>query len=424
VVKQEYIDQLIGVQGFSVREIRFLTVLYRKGEEEIERTEEERTELVVELKRSESEYVCPCGRVHNTYYDARQRTVRDLRYGMYKWTWIVFDQCRVDCRSGCGKIRTEELSWIDRRVSYTKRLAAAVALSCRETRSLKRIGQEYGLHWDTVKQIDKRALQEQLPEVGETEARVLAVDEFSIRKRHRYGTTVLDVEKKEVLHVGKDRTEESLAAFYRQMGEQRCMNVEAVAMDMWRPYLKATQRHCPNAVVVFDPFHIIQSYGRDVVDRVRIDEYRKASAEQRQVIKGTRYLLLKNKDNLRADRDEPSDLQRLLALNRRIEKVYILKDDLKQLWRYKSLAWAKKWFAGWYRRAIYSKIEPLKRFARMLKSHIDGILAHCRYPIHTGILEGVNNKIKVIKRIAYGYRDDEYFFLKIRGAFTATHTDP
>ena len=424
MVKQEYIDQLIGLQGFGVREIQFLTVSSRKGEEDIPRSEEERTELVVELKRTERKYVCSCGRVHSTYYDARRRTVRDLRYGMYKWTWIVFDQCRVDCRDGCGKIRTEQLSWVDPQVSYTKRLAAAVALSCRETRSLKLIGQEYGLHWDTVKQIDKRALQEELPEVGETKARLLAVDEFSIRKRHRYGTTVLDVEKKEVLYVGKDRNEESLAAFYRQMGERRCMNVKAVAMDMWKPYLNATERHCPNAVVVFDPFHIIQSYGRDVVDRVRNDEYRKANEKQQKVIKGSKYLLLKNKANLSSERNEPSKLQQLLALNRRIEKVYILKDDLKQLWRYKSAAWARKWFAGWYRRAIYSKIEPLKKFARMLKSHIDGILAHCKYPLHTGILEGVNNKIKVIKRIAYGYRDEEYFFLKIRGAFAGTHTDP
>jgi transposase len=424
VVKQEYIDQLIGLQGFGVRDMQFLSVLYREGEEEIARSEEEKTELVVTLKRTDGKYVCPCGREHSSYYDARRRRVRDLRYGMYKWTWIVFEQCRVDCREGCGRIRTERLAWVDPQVSYTKRLAAAVALSCRQTRSLKSIGQEYGLHWQTVKEIDKRALEEELPEVGETEARLLAVDEFSIRKRHRYGTTVLDVEKKEVLYVGKDRTEESLAAFYRQMGEQRCMNVEAVAMDMWKPYLKATKRHCPNAVAVFDPFHIIQSYGRDVVDRVRIDEYRKATAEQRQVIKGSRYLLLKNKQNLNSQREEPSDLQQLLALNRRLEKVYILKDDLKQLWRYKSPAWALKWFAGWYRRAIYSRIEPLKKFARMLKSHIDGILAHCKYPIHTGILEGINNKIKVIKRVAYGYRDEEYFFLKIRGAFAATHKDP
>jgi transposase len=88
------------------------------------------------------------------------------------------------------------------------------------------------------------------------------------------------------------------------------------------------------------------------------------------------------------------------------------------------VAWAKKWFDAWYRRAIYSKIEPLKKFARMLKKHLQGILAHCKYPIHTGVLEGINNKIKVIKRVAYGYRDEEYFFLKIRGAFASTHKNP
>jgi len=268
-----------------------------------------------------------------------------------------------------------------------------------------------------VKEIDKKALVKRLPMVGETDARFLAVDEFSIRKRHRYGTTVIDSEAKKVLYVGKDRTEQSLAAFYEQMGTERCNAIEAVAMDMWQAFKTATENNCPNAKIVFDPFHVIQSYGRDVIDVVRREEYKKAVGKQRDVIKGSRYLLLKNEENLDKERNEKSNLQQLLSLNRRLEKVYILKDDLKQLWRYRSTAWAEKWFAAWYRRAIYSKIEPLKNFARMLKRHKDGILAHCKYPLHTSVLEGINNKIKVIKRIAYGFRDEEYFFLKIRGAF-------
>lgn len=423
MVKQEYIDSLINIQGFSVQAMHFLEVIYHKERGNGEENQEE-TELIIELRRKKPEYVCECGRVHTSYYDSRKRTVRDLRYGPYKRSWLVFEQCRVDCRKGCGAIRNERFEWLEPYVGYTKRLAAAVALSCKETRSLKKIGEEYGLHWDTVKEIDKRALKKELPAVGETDAEVLAVDEFAIKKRHHYGTTVADVEKKEVLYVGKGRSEESLASFYREMGDERCAGVEAVAMDMWKAYIKATKAYCPQAEIVFDPFHIIQAYGRDVVDKVRIAEYRRASEKEREVIKGSRYLLLKNKSNLRIERDEGANLERLLALNRRLAKVYILKDDLKQLWKYKSVAWAKKWFNAWYRRAIYSKIEPLKKFARMLKKHLQGILAHCKYPIHTGVLEGINNKIKVIKRVAYGYRDEEYFFLKIRGAFASTHKNP
>ena len=415
MVKQEYIDRLINIQGFSVRSIYYLEVLSKKETDDFP-DQQNSTELVIELARVDRSFRCPCGHELLTYYDAKPRTVRDLSYGIYQVAWLSFDQCRVDCRR-CGKISTEQLDWIEPFVKYTKRLAAAVALACEETRSLKYVAKQFCLHWATVKEIDKKALEARLPEVGETDARFLAVDEFSIRKRHRYGTTVIDPEAKKVLYVGKDRTEQSLAAFYEQMGTERCMAVEAVAMDMWQAFNKATVTHCPNAKIVFDPFHVIQSYGRDVIDAVRRDEYKKAVGEQREVIKGSRYLLLKNEENLDRARNEKSDLQQLLSLNRRLEKVYILKDDLKQLWRYKSTAWAEKWFAAWYRRAIYSKIEPLKSFARMLKRHKDGILAHCKYPLHTSVLEGINNKIKVIKRIAYGFRDEEYFFLKIRGAF-------
>lgn len=302
-------------------------------------------------------------------------------------------------------------------MKYTKRLAAAVGLACEETRSLKYVAKQFCLHWAAVKEIDKKALEKRLPAVGKTEARFLAVVEFSIRKRHRYGTTSIDLEAKKVLYVGKDRTEQSLAAFYEQMGTERCNAIQAVAMDMWQASKKATVTHCPNAKIIFDPFPIIQSYRPDVIDVVRRDECKKALGEQREVIKGSRYLLLKNEENLDKERNEKSELQRLLWLNRRLEKVYILKDDLKQLWRYKSTAWAEKWFAAWYRRAIYSEIEPRKRFARMLKRHKAGILAHCKYPFHTSVLEGINNKIKVIKRIAHGFRDEEYFFLEIREAF-------
>ena len=201
------------------------------------------------------------------------------------------------------------------------------------------------------------------------------------------------------------------------MGKERCDKVEAVAMDMWQPFEKATREYCPKAKIVYDPFHIIKNYGSQVVDRVRIDEAKKASESGKEVFKGSKYLLLKNKENLSVEKDEPARLQDLLNLNRNLTKVYVLKDDLKQFWTYKREYWAKRFFDHWYRRAIYSDIEPLKKFARSLKSHLDGILAHCKYPIHTGTLEGINNKIKVIKRVAFGFRDLQYFFLKIRGAF-------
>jgi transposase len=402
MVKQEYIDKLVNIQGFFVSEIDYIQ-------------EGDATRLRIIINRKEPRYRCSCGLEYSNYYDSEIREVRDLSYGPYKEVYVVFYQCRIDCRN-CG-IKTEVFDWVESRVRYTMRLGAAVALACEETRSLKSIAEQFGLHWETVKEIDKKALVHKLPAIGSQSPVVIAVDEFSIRKRHSYGTTVIDIQDASVLYVGKDRREESLKPFFEALGPEKCGLIEAVAMDMWKPYLKAVKEHCPQAAIVFDPFHIIQAYGRDVVNKVRAEEYKKATASAREVIKGSRYILLKNSVNLDRSQGEHVRLKDLLHINRKINKVYILKDDLKELWHYKSEAWARKFFQSWYRRAIYSRIEPLKDFARMLKRHLDGIINHCRYQIHTGILEGINNKIKVIKRIAYGFRDIEYFFLKIRGAF-------
>ena len=408
MVKQEYIDQLVGVQGYIVVALHF-------GEGKTSGDKE----LVIEIERVKGRYRCRCGAEFNAYYDKSLRMVKDLPYGPYKRSWLCFMQARVDCPE-CGVV-TEDLSFCDPWATYTKRLAAEVALSCRETRSLKAIAEQYSLDWKTVKEIDKKALIQELPSPADTPARLLAVDEFSIKKRHRYATTVIDAEAPSVLWVGKDRKQETLEGFFNLFGEENCEGVEAVAMDMWDPFEAATRKHCPQAEIVYDPFHIISSYGKKVVDKVRVEEAKKAREKHKDVYKGTRYILLSNKKKLESwQREKLSDL---LAMNKRLFTVYVLKDDLKRLWSYKSPYWAERFFHGWYRRAIYSKIEPLKKFARMLKRRLPGILAHCRYRIHTSVLEGINNKIKVIKRIAYGYRDEEYFFLKIRGAFRpVTHT--
>jgi transposase len=402
MVKQEYIDKLVNIQGFFVYEIEYIQ-------------EDNSTVLRIIIKRKECSYRCSCGLECSTYYDSEVREIRDLGYGPYRKVFLVFTQCRINCRT-CG-IKTELFDWVEPRVHYTMRLGAAVALACEETRSLKSIAEQFGLHWETVKEIDKKALERKVPAVGSQNPVLLAIDEFSIRKRHSYATTVIDVLNSSVLYVGKDRREESLKPFFEALGPEKCGLIKAVAMDMWKPYLKAVKENCPHAAIVFDPFHIIQAFGRDVIDKVRTEEYRKATASVREVIKGSRYILLKNSINLDRSRGEHVRLKDLLHINRKINKVYILKDDLKELWHYKSEAWARKWFKSWYRRAIYSRIEPLKDFAKMLKRHLEGIINHCKYQIHTGMLEGINNKIKVIKRIAYGFRDVEYFFLKIRGAF-------
>lgn len=402
---QDYIDRLVGLQGFYVIKLRF---------------REDLSTLWIEVSRREKEYRCTCGRTYRSCYDSRLRSVRDLSFGPFGRVWIEFSQCRIRCAT-CG-VRTEYLDWVEPRVGYTKRLAGAVALACREIRSIKAIAQQFRLHWSVVKQIDKKALQEDLPAVGDTQATLLAIDEFAVKRGQDYGTTVADSETGEVLYVGKGRDAEALDPFFEALGPGKCSRIQAIAMDAWRGYAKAKRKHCPDAATVYDPFHLLQIYAHKVIDRVRIDECRKASKDNKAIIRGTKYLLLKNRKNLLTDRDEPARLRDLLAINQRLNTVYILKEDLKRVWIYKRKAWAARWLDAWCQRALDSGIKPLIRFTRKLLYHKESILAHCDYPIHTSIVEGINNKIKVIKRIAFGFRDFDYFALKIRGAFLSIHT--
>jgi transposase len=248
--------------------------------------------------------------------------------------------------------------------------------------------------------------------------KVIGMDEFAIQTGHRYATVVTDMDTKRVLWVGRGRSREDIRKFFELLGKDGCRMLQAVAMDMHAAYEEEVRAHCPQARIVYDLFHVVAKYGREVIDRVRVDEANRLRHDKkaRKVVKGARWLLLRNRTNI-THREDRIRLRELLDANKRLCTVYLLKDDLKHLWSYRYPAAAMKFWKQWYHRAIYSKIAPLKRFARNLAARLDGILAHCKWQVGTSLIEGINNKIKVIKRMAYGFRDDEYFFLRIRHAF-------
>lgn len=355
-----------------------------------------------------------CGRTVHAIHDSTDRWVRDLPI-LGADTWLAVRRVRVRCPT-CGP-KVEELPWLERYARVTTRLAESVARLCKAL-TLSHAAAFYDLNWKTVKAIDKAWLSRTLGPIDLAGVRQLAMDEFAIQKGHRYATVIIEPHRKRVLWVGRGRKREDVRPFFELLGEGGRCAIEAVAMDMSSAFEQETRAQCPNAEVVFDLFHVVAKFGREVIDRVRVDEANRLRHDKpaRKVIKSARWLLLRNRSNIkkRADRVK---LAELLAANRRLMTVYLLKDDLKHLWDYKSPGAAKRFWDQWSSRAIRSRIEPLKRFARNLKTYLPGILAHCRFPLHTSLLEGFNNKIKVIKRMAYGYRDDAYFFLKIRQAF-------
>ena len=355
-----------------------------------------------------------CGGEANSIHDTELRRVRDLPIFEVPVELLV-PRLRVLCPT-CGP-RLEQLDWLEPYARVTSRLGASVARLCK-LMSLQHVARYYGLAWDTVKQIDCRHLERALGPIDLTGVSAIGMDEFAIQKGHRYATVIVEPSRKRVLWVGRGRSREDIRPFFELLGPEGCKQIRAVAMDMHTAYIEEVRAQCPDAQIVYDLFHVVAKYGREVIDRVRVDEANRLRGDRRarQLVKGARWLLLRNRDNVTRLEDQVR-LKELLAANKALLTVYILKDDLKALWRYRHPGYARAFWDGWRRRAIRSRLEPLKTFARRLTPYIDGIIAHSRWPLGTSLIEGINNTIKVIKRMAYGYRDDHYFFLRIRAAF-------
>ncbi len=262
--------------------------------------------------------------------------------------------------------------------------------------------------------LDKRRLETEVGAFEPGDVRRLVMDEFALHKGHRYAT--VDAERTRVLWVGHGNSREAIRPFFELLGE-RCLHIEAVAMDMNTAFDREVKQHCPQTEVVYDLFHVVARYGREVIDRIRVDQANRLRDDKpaRKLVKRSRWLLLRNPENLKDG--QAVQLQELLAANQPLATVYVLKDALKEVW-YAPSVWEgwQRWRA-WQRQARDSGLAPLQRFAKNLRRYIRGILASARFPMHTSLLEGVNNRIKVIKRMAYGFRDSDYFFLKVEAAF-------
>ncbi len=354
-----------------------------------------------------------CGALSTHVHERIVREVRDLPL-LDAQTILEVTVLRVWCEH-CGGPKRMAIDWLDDHQRLTRRLAKAIVDLTRFL-PIEHVARHYGVHWHTVKRLDKTALIAQLEPADFSTVRLIGLDEFALHKGHRYATVVVDLETKRVLWVGTGRGRADVRPFFERLGA-RCAHIEAAVMDMNASYELEVQRHCPKAAVIFDLFHVLAKYGREVIDRVRVDRANELRGDQpaRRLVKGARWLLLRNRESLAPGQDVA--LEELLAANRPLFVVHVLREALRDLWRQRHTADAARAWRSWYRKALRSRIEPLRRFAQQLRRHQAGILAHSRYPFGTNLIEGINNRIKVIKRMAYGFRDQAYFFLKIRAAF-------
>jgi len=352
----------------------------------------------------------PAATVHS---QGHHRHIRDLSMACAQ-VWLEVEYRKVWC-DNCNGVRVEHLSFADASKRVTHRLARYVYDLCK-LMTVKEVARHLDLDPKTVKEIDKDFLEKEFGDNNYDNLRVLMIDEIALRKGHRYMTVVADYFTGRVIWMGKNRDKKTLGKFFDTMSKEQKGRIEAVAMDMWDAFINRVKHHCPQAKIVFDHFHIVQAFGR-VIDKVRRHEFKKADEAGRKVLKGSRYILLKNEDNLTGP--QRSRLETILELNETLAVMYVLKDHLKLLYYYSDREKVKRTLEDWCSIASTIEYTSVQKFIKRLKTHEYGILSHADYPISTSPLEGMNNKIKVIKRKAYGFHDSEYFALKVKQAFAA-----
>jgi len=351
-----------------------------------------------------------CGRVHGGWYDRRTRRVRDLACGDTR-IFLELEVRRVRCRS-CGAVKRERLDFLANNPLYTKRFAHYVGRRCRQA-TIKAIAEELRLDWDTVKTLDKQYMGAQLARAGRPGPKAIGIDEISIRRGHSYRIVVSDlIRRRPIWFGGDDRSEASMAQFYDWLGPKKSRAIRLAVMDMWKPFHNTTRQRAPQAAILFDKFHVMRHLG-EALDRVRKAEYARVSGKDRRFIKGQKYTLLSRHDNLSLKGKR--SLKMLLAVNKRLNTAYVLKESFGQLWDYEREGWARRFFDNWRAGLKWQRLAPYERFADMIDRHWHGIAAYCKpeNKVSLGFVEGLNNKIRVIQRRAYGLRDQEYLRLKV-----------
>jgi transposase len=311
---------------------------------------------------------------------------------------LVYSPFRVWCAT-CG-LRIERIPWADKWQRVTHTLARAVADLARQL-DWAAVAHHFRLNWKTIAAVVEGAVLWGLQHRRWGPLHVVGIDEVSRRKGQQYLTIVYDLGRGRVVWVGRDRDAATMERFLAWLGPRRARAIHTVCCDMWSIYIDAVEAHLPQAAIVFDRFHLSQHLSR-AVDEVRRRTWRHLPGIEKAEFKRTRFLWLKNPENLA--RDEHTRLSALLRLNSPIVKAYLLKEDLRRFWTYRSTAWAGGHLLQWLWRASHSRLEPFKKLARMLRAHLDGVLVWTKLRVSNGALEGMNNKVKVISHRAYGYR--------------------
>jgi len=370
--------------------------------------EEDEEQVTLFLEPDWRHPICPeCGQSCMFIHSREERRVRHLDV-FHRRCWLKFEVRYIRCPY-CGL--HAEAHWVaEPRKRTTQAFRRYVGGLCLHL-PISAVAEYVDLSEHTVRTIDKEYLEENYPEAEFSKLRRLAIDEIAYHKGHKYLTVVADYDTGEVIWTGKGKGAGTLGAFFRRIGPKVCRQIVAVSMDMSSSYLKAIRKYCPKAREVFDRFHVAKHLN-DAVNDVRKLTMARASDERKSVVKGKRFVLLKRFERL--GDEQINQLDELLNLNDDLTVTYLMKEQFTEFWSYGNAGAAAKFLDAWVAEALATGIKPLKKVARMIRRHRYGLLAFHVHHMSNGPLEGINNKINVLRRSRYGFRDLVYFGLKIR----------
>lgn len=366
--------------------------------------------LIISIEQPRERYCCSaCGSDHVHAKGTVPRLFRTVPIGSTP-VFLEYFIPRVKCRD-CRLERQVEVSFAEPKKSYTKSFARYV-LELSQYMTIQGVATHLNVGWDLIKEIQQQNLQHRFSKPKLKHLKRIAIDEIYVGKTHKYLTLVLDLDSGKVVYVGDGKGQKSLDPFWKRLRSSHA-KIQAVAADLSPSYNAAIRKALPNASLVFDRFHLMKLLNEHLTE-LRRELHREAvDMLHKNVLKGIRWLLLKNSNNLNDKKNERQQLREALHLNESLALAYYMKEELTFLWQQDDWLAAKKFLDNWIARAEASGVRQLQAFAKTLRTHEIGILNWYDHPITTGPLEGTNNKIKLMQRQAYGYRDLKFFKLKL-----------
>jgi transposase len=351
---------------------------------------------------------CPeCGRECSIHDCAPERTWRHLDT-MQFMTLIRARTPRADCPE--HGVKTMQVAWAAPQGRFTllfERFAVEVLLA---SASVSQACALLGLSWDTAQEIMRRAVQRGLERRQLDRLKYLGMDEKSFRRGQSYVTLLTDLEESRVLDVVEERTAEAASQLWDTLSPEQKQGVEAVAVDMWEPFIQTIQTQVPDADIVHDKFHVSKYLG-EAVDKVRRQEHKELLAQGDETLKGTRQLWLYNPQNFSPEQAE--EFSALKDLHLKVARAWAAKELFSKFWEYQEEGWARRFFKDWFGWVSRSRLKPVVDVAQMLKRHLDNLLTYLKHHITNAVTEGLNSKIQSLKSAARGFRNFRNYRIRI-----------